>query len=298
MYDVVIIGEGPAGMSATIKAKELGMKVFLIEDKENFGGNIVFQDFIEYEGEKISPKEFVRVMREKIEKLGISYALSSTALEISKKGAKKNVLYVSPDGIFELETKSIIYAAGAREKHRFELGILGDRVAGIYTAREAIKIIEHRILPGKEIVIGNYGGIDISNKILNSGAKIKAIIDSKGRNSKIDGVKVYNGYKILEIHGKNRVEKVIIGKMEGEEKIEIKCDSVILSTPCVPRIKLLKKLGVQENDGIVKVDENLETNVKGVFIAGAALHPDESVEEAVKEGERAAKFAKSYVCNF
>ncbi|EDY34969.1 Pyridine nucleotide-disulphide oxidoreductase, putative [Aciduliprofundum boonei T469] len=322
IYDTVVIGGGPAGLAASIKAKELGLKVLLLDEKEYLGGILpqcIHPGFgLHYFKEDLTGPEFAHKLIEKFRSLNVEYITEATVLDISVEEELKRVKYVSPQGLEEVLTKSIIYASGARERHRFEIGIVGDRVAGVFTAGEAQTMMDiYGIMPGKEIVIVGSGdvGLIMARRFALEGAEVKAVIElmpypgGLARNIiqclQDFSIPLYLSHKVTEIRGKNRVESVKVVKVndklepvEGTE-FDIECDTVIISAGLVPRVKLLEKIGIDidARTGGPVVDENLETSVRGIFVAGNSLIINDLVDYVVEQGELAAFSAKNYVDN-
>jgi len=314
IYDVVVIGGGPAGLAASIRVKELGLKVLLLDEKKYLGGILpqcIHPGFgLHYFKEDLTGPEFAYRLIEKFEGLKIDKRKEATVLDISIDGDWKKVRYVSPEGLEIVSTRSIIYAAGARERHRFEIGIFGDRVAGVYTAGEAQTMMDiYGIMPGREVVIVGSGdvGLIMARRFALEGAKVKGVIElmpypgGLARNIvqclQDFNIPLYLSHRVEEIRGKKRVERVLVSSTDGKKRFEIECDTVILSAGLVPRVKMLKNIGVEidPSTGGPYVDENLSTNIEGIFVAGNSLIINDLVDYVVEQGERAAESAKKYL---
>jgi NADPH-dependent 2,4-dienoyl-CoA reductase/sulfur reductase-like enzyme len=92
----------------------------------------------------------------------------------------KVVNVITSEGVVKILVKTIIYTTGARERHLFEIGVVGDRPEGIYTAGEAQTLMDiHGIMPGKEVVIIGSGdvGLIMAKRFTLEGAKVKAVIE-------------------------------------------------------------------------------------------------------------------------
>lgn len=320
IYDTIVIGGGPAGLAAAIKAVEEGLDVLLLDEKDYLGGILpqcIHPGFgLHYFKEDLTGPEFAHRLIEKLEDMGVEKRLNATVLDITVEGDKKKVKYVSPEGLESVATKSIIYASGARERHRFELDIVGDRVAGIFTAGEAQTLMDiYGVMPGKEVVIVGSGdvGLIMARRFALEGARVKAVVElmpypgGLARNIvqclQDFSIPLYLSHRVLEIRGRKRVEGVKIAKVDDNleplpgTEFDMPCDTVIISAGLIPRVKLLKKLGVEmdANTGGPMVDENLETSMPGIFVAGNALLINDLVDYVVEQGEIAALSAKKYV---
>lgn len=320
-YDVIVIGGGPGGLAAAIKAHELGMKVLLLENRDVLGGiplQCVHPGFgLHYFKEDLTGTEFIYRFIDKFERLGIEGYTRAHLHEIELiSDLEKRLKVVTPNGIKKLETKSIIYTTGARERHIFEIGITGHRAAGIFTAGEAQTMMDiYGIMPGKEILILGSGdvGLIMARRFALEGAIVKGVIEIMpfpgGLTRNVVqclydfGIPLYLSHAVTRIEGVKRVEKVTICEVtedlkvkEGTEK-EIKCDTVVVAAGLVPYIKILEKIGVTKDEATKGpiVSECLETSIPGIFAAGNALVVNDLVDHVVEQGEEAAQGALEFV---
>ncbi len=322
-YDVVVIGGGPAGLAAAIKSKELGLKVLLIENREFIGGipiQCVHPGFgLHYFREDLTGTEFIYRLIKKFEEMNIDHYTNAHVLEILPYSYRHRILkVVTEKGIPNIKAKAVIYATGARERHMFEIGITGHRVAGIYTAGEAQTMMDiYGIMPGKEIVIVGSGdvGLIMARRFTLEGAHVKAVIELMPYPGGLTrnvvqcledfGIPLYLSHAVTRIEGRKRVEKVIITKVDenlkpipGTEE-ELECDTVVLAVGLVPYLKVIEKAGViidPATKGPV-VNSYLETTVPGIFVAGNALVINDLVDYVVEQGEEAAVGAYEFVKN-
>ncbi|MEM1639079.1 MAG: FAD-dependent oxidoreductase [Desulfurococcaceae archaeon] len=322
-YDTVVIGGGPAGIAAAIKATELGLKTILIENRDLLGGiplQCVHPGFgLHYFKEDLTGTQFITRLLDKLEKLKVEYMLKAHVHSIEYLDYNKKIVNViTPQGVMRILTKTIIYTTGARERHIYEIGVVGDRPDGIYTAGEAQTLMDiYGILPGREIVIIGSGdvGLIMARRFALEGAKVKAVVEilpypgGLMRNV-IQCLRDFNiplllGHTVVKVIGKKRVEKVLVAKVDENFKpipgteFEIPCDTVVLSVGLRPYLNVLEKLGlhIDPATGGPVVNDYLETNIPGVFVAGNALVINDLVDYAVEQGELAAEGAKIFVEN-
>ena len=320
-YDVVVIGGGPAGMAAAIKAKGLGLNVLLLDENDYLGGVLpqcIHPGFgLHYYRDELTGPEFASRLAKRLVELGVEYRTSARVLEIRNySDLEKVVLFTSPSGAYQAWTKAIIYAAGARERHAFEIGIVGDRVAGIYTAGEAQTLMDiYGIMPGREVVIVGSGdvGLIMARRFALEGAKVKAVVElmpypgGLARNVMIlrdFGIPLYLSHKVVEVRGRRRVEKVKVVKVdenlnETGEEFWIEADTLVVSAGLVPAVKKLKKVGVEIDPatGGPVVNDRLETSVPGIFVAGNSLLINDLVDYVAEQGELASEGAKEFIEN-
>ena len=321
-YDVVVIGGGPAGMAAAVRAKELGLNVLLLDENDYLGGILpqcIHPGFgIHYYKEELTGPEFASRLAKRLVELGVEYKTAARVLEIRNySDLEKVVIFTSPSGAYQAWAKAVIYAAGARERHAFEIGIVGDRVSGIYTAGEAQALMDiYGIMPGKEVVIVGSGdvGLIMARRFALEGARVKAVVElmpypgGLARNVMIlrdFDIPLYLSHKVVEVRGKGRVERVKVVKVDENfnevpgSEFWIEADTLIISAGLVPSVKKLKAIGVEIDPatGGPVVNDRLETSVPGIFVAGNSLLINDLVDYVAEQGELAAEGAKEFIEN-
>ncbi|NJE30733.1 FAD-dependent oxidoreductase [Thermococcus sp. 18S1] len=321
-YDVVVIGGGPAGMAAAVRAKELGLNVLLLDENDYLGGILpqcIHPGFgLHYFREELTGPEFAARLAKRLVELGVEYRTAARVMEIRNySDLEKVVIFTSPSGAYQAWAKAIIYAAGARERHAFEIGIVGDRVAGVYTAGEAQTLMDiYGVMPGREVVIVGSGdvGLIMARRFALEGAKVKAVVElmpypgGLARNVMIlrdFDIPLYLSHKVVEVRGRGRVEKVKVVKVDENlneipgSEFWIEADTLIISAGLVPSVKKLTAIGVEidPSTGGPVVNDRLETSVPGVFVAGNALLINDLVDYVAEQGELAAEGAKEFIEN-
>jgi NADPH-dependent 2,4-dienoyl-CoA reductase/sulfur reductase-like enzyme len=309
VYDLVVIGGGVSGISAAIAAKKNGVEGVLILEKDpELGGvmNLCVQNGFGMSQfkEDLTGPEFSQRLIDKAIALGIEYKLNTMALEIKKDKIITTVNSV--DGIFEIKAKSIIFATGCMENTKEAVNILGSKIAGIYTAGTAQRIVNTEgFLTGKKAVVVGSGdlGLVMARTMIIEGAKVMAVIEPgakpKGKEKYVTEcvddfeIPLLLMHKITELHGDERVESVTSAefdsegrRIEGTEKV-IECDTILLAVDLMPDTALLKDADIALTGGIT-------TDLQGVFVCGNANHihedTDSIVEESQNAGLRAAEF--------
>mgnify|MGYP000719331036 CR=1 FL=1 len=181
--DLAIIGAGPAGLAAAIKAKESGIDDILVLERDTQLGGILPQCIhsgfgLHYFGEDLTGPEFAERLITKLNELKINVKLNTMVIELRK---DKTIIAVNPeDGLMVIKPKAIILAMGCRERSRSAIQLPGTRPAGIYTAGTAQRLINiEGYLPGKEIVILGSGdvGLIMARRFTLEGAKVKAVAE-------------------------------------------------------------------------------------------------------------------------
>lgn len=319
VYDVVIIGGGPAGLAAAVSAKEHGIENVLVLERDKELGGILNQCIHNGFGlhtfkEELTGPEYAGRFIEKAKKLGIAYKLNTMVMDISM---DKIVTAMNrEEGLFEIQAKAIILAMGCRERPRGALNIPGYRPAGIFSAGTAQRLVNiEGYLPGREVVILGSGdiGLIMARRMTLEGAHVKAVAElmpySGGLKRNIVqcledyGIPLKLSHTVVDIDGKERVKGVTLAKVDdrgkpikGSEEY-IPCDTLLLSVGLIPENELSRGLGI-EMDSVTSgpvVNESLETSIDGVFACGNVLHVHDLVDFVSEEAAIAGKNAVRYV---
>ena len=318
-YDIVIIGGGPAGMAAALKAKECGVdSILILERAETLGGILeqcIHTGFgLQYFGEELSGPEYASRFIDLVNKEKIEYKTDTMALEITQ----DNKVYAvnKKDGLLEIQAKAIILAMGCRERPRGALNIAGTRASGIMSAGTAQKYVNiDGYMPGKKVVILGSGdiGLIMARRMTLEGAKVECVCElmpySSGLTRNIVqclddfGIPLYLSTTVIDIHGKDRVTGVTIASVDenrrpipGTERL-IECDTLLLSVGLIPENELTRAVGIgldRVTSGAV-VDEYRETDHEGVFACGNVLHVHDLVDFVTLESQTAGEGAAMYV---
>lgn len=298
-YHVIVIGGGPAGYVAAIRAAQLGAKVAIVE-KGEFGGTCLNQGCIptkaylkngeiiegvhmaanrgiifNSEEYKINMPQVVQYKNSVVKKLtsGVEALLRSNKVDIFKGVARINKNKdVVVDGSKVIKGDKIILAGGSKVS---KINIPGIDNPNVLTSDDLLKLEE---LPQSLAVIGGgVIGIEMAQAFLALGSKITVIemmdriipgIDREASKLLTDllkkkGVKILTSTKITEITG--RKDKVEIKTEDGESVI---ADKALLSIGRVPDMEGIGEVSFEMERGKIKVDKFMETSVKGIYAPG------------------------------
>ncbi|WP_251205991.1 NAD(P)/FAD-dependent oxidoreductase [Acetatifactor aquisgranensis] len=319
MTDLVIIGGGPAGMSAAVAAYESGIRDILILERDAQLGGILQQCIhngfgLHRFGEELTGPEYAWKYEKQVRELGIPVKLNTMVLSVTP----DRVITATneEEGIFAIEARAIILAMGCRERPRGALNIAGTRPAGIYSAGTAQKLVNRKgYLPGKSVVILGSGdiGLIMARRMTLEGAEVKAVCElmpySGGLARNIEqclndfGIPLKLSHTVVEIHGRKRLEGVTIAKVDEnrrpieETKEYIPCDTLLLSVGLIPENELTLQAGIGMDvvTGGAVVDQDRQTSREGIFTCGNVLHVHDLVDFVSEEAAVAGKSAAEYI---
>ena len=321
VYDIVIVGGGPAGLAAAVSAKRNGIESILVLERDKELGGILNQCIHNGFGlhtfkEELTGPEYAGRFIEQLEEEKIAYKLNTMVMDISDD--KVVTAMNREDGMFEIQAKAVILAMGCRERSRGALNIPGYRPAGIYSAGTAQRLVNMEgYMPGREVVILGSGdiGLIMARRMTLEGAKVKVVAEllpySGGLKRNIVqclddfGIPLKLSHTVVDIDGKERVEGITIAQVDenrrpipGTEE-HYTCDTLLLSCGLIPENEISSSLGGEMSpvtSGPL-VNECLETNVEGVFACGNVLHVHDLVDFVSEEAGAAGKHAAEYVKN-
>lgn len=317
---LVIIGGGPAGLAAAIKAREEGIDDILILEREKELGGILRQCIHTGFGlhifkEQLTGPEYAQRFIDQVKDMGIEYKLDTMVLDITE--GRHITAVNSTDGIIDIQAGAVILAMGCRERTRGALNIPGTRPAGVFTAGAAQRLVnmEGYTIGDKVVILGSGDiGLIMARRLTLEGAEVKMVLEvmpySGGLKRNIVqclddfGIPLLLNHTVVNIHGRSRVEGVTIAEVdENRRPIPetfrfVECDTLLLSVGLIPENELSKNAGAALDSvtGGPIVNESMETSIEGIFACGNVVHVHDLVDNVTKEsylaGIGAARFIK------
>ncbi len=297
MYDLIIIGGGPAGLTAAVYAIRKRLNVLLVS--KDLGGKTNYHLALPWidEYQVIRGLEVVNKFKRELEYL--EFARHMEAVEcVEKKGDN---FIVQTRGGANLEARSIIVATGVKQKR---LDIPGERdfiMRGLcYSALSYAPLF----IDKKTIVVGDddlalRSAAELSI-VSNNVTLIRSVTDPLEsplykKLKAADNVTVLEGYQVTEVKGDNYARSILVKTPEGTSE-EFFADATFVEMGLVPNTKMVAGLVDMDETGRIKVDCGARTNVPGIFAAGdATFGLAEQVLVAVGEGAKAAISAYEYL---
>lgn len=269
MYDLIIIGLGPAGISAAIYAKRSGLKVLCLE-KSMPGGIVNYIDRIDnYPGLfGISGTDFSYKLYEHLNSLNIEYKLDGV-IEISK----KNDCFLINGEKEAYEAKRIIVASGRKAK---KLGLENeDKFLGRGISYCAV--CDGAFFKNETIAVVGSGrsAVQETMYLANFAYKIYMVVRKdtlKVEQELIDKLKLYKNIEIIyntrvtKINGQEKVDSVTLN-----DEDELKVSGLFIYIGYEPNITYLQNFDIFDNDGYIEVNEDYETREKGLYAVGDSI---------------------------
>jgi len=315
---LAIIGGGPAGLSAAIRAREEGLSdVWVIERAKTLGGILnqcIHHGFgVHIFKEELTGPEYAQRLIDKAHALGVNFAMGAMVTDITH---DRTITWVAENGLVTAKAGAIILAMGCRERARGALGTPGDRGVGVYAAGVAQEMVNMKgYMPGKRAVILGSGdiGLIMARRLTLEGATIEGVYEimphAGGLKRNIVqclqdyDIPLHLSHTVTRIVGIKRLEGVYVAQVDGKlqpilstERF-VPCDTLLLSVGLIPENELSKKIGVELSPvtGGALVNSRLETSVPGVFACGNVLHVHDLVDYVTLEAYAAASHAVEFV---
>lgn len=290
--DLVIIGAGPAGLTAAIYAERSGLKSIVLE-KANIGGQVAITPVVE------NYPAFTRIAGKTLMDMMAQQAITYTDIHDGEE-----VLDIrKDDGVFEVLThrakysaKAVLITAGVESK---KLDVPGEKQFQGRGVSYCAACDGYFFKDGKKVIVVGGGntaatealylkniGVDVTLVHRRDKLRAEQILQQSLEDSKIP---ISWNSIVKEIKGDRLVTEAVLENIADKSISEIKVDGVFIAIGYVPNNELAKKLGVEtDEEGYVKVDHAHRTNVPGIYAAGDITGGFKQIVTAVGQGAVAA----------
>ena len=297
MYDIIVIGGGPAGLTAAIYARRANKSVLVIE-KGSFGGQITFSPKVEnIPGfSEVTGNEFAEKLVEQA--LGLDAEVECAEVLEIKQDDVKTVVTDSGD----FEAKTVIIATGA--KHRMlgldrEKEFVGEGISfcavcdGAFYAGQDVAVIGGGNSALQEAILL----ADLAKKVyvvqnldfLTGEQKLQEKLAAK------ENVEIILGHTVKGVLGETTLKGVVITDNNGNER-ELNIDGMFVAIGLIPQNEAFSGIINLDDRGYVNSDENCQTSAEGIFVAGDCRTKNiRQVATAAADGAIAALAACDYI---
>jgi len=298
MYDVAIIGGGPAGLTAALYSARYGLKTVFFETVDPVSQLSLAARIENYPGFVGGGIELLERMKEQTIKAGAEWKFEKVE-RVEKVG--KTFLIVTESG--EYQAKALIVATGG--KHR-EAGIEGER-AFVGRGVSYCATCDGNFFRSKRVIVYGSGKEAVEDAIYLHDIGCNVTIISRTPELRVEralleeikkrGIEVYYSTTVRKIIGSAKVEKIVAFSREGGEEFELAVDGIFIAIGMRPATEIVAGLGVERDSmGYIKVDKEQKTSVEGVFAAGDCCdNPLKQVVTACGDGAVAAYSAYKYL---
>lgn len=288
--DLVIIGGGPAGLTAGIYGARAGLNTVIIE-KDALGGQVASTPVVEnFPGlTQIGGKALVDLM--------VTHALEYVNIfpgeEVMKIEPGEPIVVLTNRRRFK--AKTVLLATGAAHRH---LNVTGEnRLSG--RGVSYCSTCDGPLFKGKKVIMAGGGdsavtealhlknvGVDVT--VVHRRDRLRAQ-DHLVKNLEVSGIPVIYNTEIKEIKGNNRVEEVVLKGSDTRKEKGMKVDGVFIAIGYTPSVELAREIGVElTEEGYIKHDSRHRTNIKGIYSAGDVEGGYKQIVTAAGQGSEAA----------
>lgn len=300
MFDIIIVGAGPAGLTAAIYAKRASKKVLVIEAK-NYGGQIINASSIEnYPVEKsISGVDFAEKLYNQVKDLGVE-VLFEKVIDLNINDSYKEVITNKN----KYKTKAIILATGSDNRKlglENEDELLGKGVSYCATC-------DGNFYKGKQVAVVGGGNTALEDALYLSDISSKVYLIHRGTSFRADSINVKKieeknnieiilNSEITKLIGSNKLNSLVVTNTEGNERI-IEVDGLFIAVGRIPENQNFAKYIKLDELGYAIAGEDCKTNTDGIYVSGDNRKKElRQLVTATSDGAVAAFQAIKYINN-
>ena len=298
-YDLLIIGAGPAGMTAAVYAARKKLDTLIISG--NVGGQTLLAPGVEtYMGYQfITGQELMRKFEEQVRQFPLPILIGD---EVTKLSVGDEFCAVLTFNGKSFEGKTVIIASGRRAR---SLNVPGEKeLAGRGVSYCAT--CDAPLFDGMDVAVIGSGNSAITavNDLTKYARKIHSIVRVAVKADRVlvekaeqsGKVEFLSGYTVKEIRGEGKVESIVIRDIKGDKELALNVGGVFIEIGAVPNVEFAKDAVKRNELKEIEVDCDCKTSVAGVFAAGDVTNaPEKQIIVAAGEGAKAALSAYRYL---
>lgn len=272
MYDVIILGSGPAGLGAAIYAARAGMNLLVLDRSPISGGQVLttyeVDNYLGLPG--ISGSEISERFRDHADRLGIPFEIANV-LEIKEQDEKKIV--ITEEGSFE--AKTVIIATGAQHAM---LGVEGEmKLAGMGVSYCAT--CDGAFFKKRTVAVVGGGDVAVEDAIFLAGIckkvylihrrdSLRAAKRLQDKLMSLDNVEIIWNSEVTKIVGEDMVEQLELRNKKSGEQSTLDVNGIFIAVGIIPNTEFCKDLVDMDEKGYIVADETCRTSREGIFAVG------------------------------
>lgn len=299
MYDLVIIGSGPAGLSAAVYAKRAGLNLLVLEKNPMSGGQVLntyeVDNYLGMPG--INGFDMGMEFRKHADKLGVTFK-EVQVTGISDNGAVKIVHTAKED----FETKTVILATGAEHAH---LQVPGEEeLSGMGVSYCAT--CDGAFFKNRTVAVVGGGDVALEDAIylartcekvylIHRRDELRGAMVLQEELKALPNVEILYSHVVTKIQGEDMVEALLLKDVKTDEEKELPVSGVFVAVGIHPNTELLKDMTAHDEGGYILAGEDCATEIPGIFVAGdIRKKPLRQIITAVADGANAAIGASNF----
>lgn len=299
MYDLIIIGSGPAGLSAAVYGKRAGLDLLVLEGNPMSGGQVLntyeVDNYLGMPG--INGFDMGMEFRKHADKLGVPFK-EAQVLSVSDNGSSKTVHTKNED----FEAKTIILATGAEHAH---LGVPGEEeLSGMGVSYCAT--CDGAFFRNKTVAVVGGGDVALEDAIylartcekvylIHRRDELRGAFVLQEELKALPNVEILYSHVVTQIQGGDMVEAVQVKNLKNGEESTLPLAGVFIAVGIHPNTELLQELTACDEGGYILAGEDGATEIPGIFAAGdIRKKPLRQIVTAVADGANAAVSAGNY----